>query len=75
MRLFEYTEKVITELESFDYPAMVHTFDHEQVAQVVAISISTFYLYGLSHRLCALSIYGLTLHYQIAPSVRNAIKH
>jgi hypothetical protein len=71
----QYTEEVIEYLEYVGYPDFVTFFEPEDVAVAMNKTIALFYGFNLSPRMCALSIVGLTFHYQIATTVQNQVIH
>ena len=75
MDVLEYTDKVHAELESLHYPEMVQEFSCQDVALSMGLSIISFYALGISYRMCALTIYGLTMEYQIMPQAARMVKH
>ena len=73
--LLEYTDAVHKELESLSYSEMVYDFNPIQVAHSMSGTIFIFYKANLSHRLCALTIWGATMTYQVIPSAKEQVKH
>lgn len=70
-----YQMKVMDELESFDYPSMVVEFYPEDVARSICKTVDIFFRGGESFRICAITIWSLTLNYQIIPLVNSGTKH
>ena len=73
--LLEYIDEVHKELESLSYPEMILDFRPEDVARPMTGTILIFYGARLSHRICALTIWGMTMHYQVMPSIKEQVKH
>lgn len=63
----EYLQKVFRYLEYLEYPELVQEFDTREVARALYQSIVLAHYSGISHRTCALGIYGATWTYQIVP--------
>jgi len=54
----EYINGVFRELESFDFPNMVmDVADIEGMSRILGFAIVCSYQSGMSHRMCALTIY------------------
>lgn len=70
-----YMEQVFLYLEELEYPALISGFEPEDVAHSTARTIQIMYNLGISVRMCALSIYGLTWELQILPLYSNSVKH
>ena len=71
----EYNEKVLDYLEYLEFDEMILEFEPADVARSIFSAASIFYMMGLSFRKCALSIYGLTMTYQIMPSIKGQKVH
>ncbi len=61
----EYNERVLRYLEYLEYPDLVLDFDPDDVGRAIGRTVRTFYEMGISFRMCALTIYGLTWAQQI----------
>jgi len=55
-----YSDEVFDYLEYIGYPDYVVDFEPEGVAQSLHGSITSFYLLGVSHRMAACAIFGIT---------------
>lgn len=75
VELNKYADQVENYLEYLGYPELVMEFEPESVARSMANAEITFWSFGLSFRICALTIFGLTMEYQILPLTRNAMRH
>ena len=65
MRLVEYNDIVLDYLEYLEYQHYVQWFDPATIAEAIAKTAVIFMKDGISPRMCALSIFGLTWEYQL----------
>ena len=61
----DYTDSVLRYLEYLGYPEYVVFFDERYVAAAIHGTVAEFYHNKMSFRLCALTIFSLTLNYQV----------
>jgi hypothetical protein len=59
--LLEYDEEVLAYLEYLGFPEYVQCFESNMVAESITTTIIIFWGLSQSYRMCALSIFGLTL--------------
>jgi len=75
MNIQEYAENVENYLEYLGYPELVMAFNAADVARSMAAAEITFYLHGLSYRMCAITILACTMRYQIIPAAKRSVIH
>lgn len=70
-----YHDEVFAYLEYIGYPDYVLQYDPESIAKSVSASIHNFWSYGVSPRMAAISIFGLTMEFQVMCGVKDSTKH
>jgi hypothetical protein len=75
MNVIDYTEHVMEILETFDYPAMVVSYQEEGVARTMSETIAQCYEHELSPMMCAIIIWSLTMTMKIIPEAKASTKH
>ena len=70
-----YFNNVMSYCEELDYPSLVLMFEPEDVAKSMSRTMIICNLAGISVRMCALLIYGLTMTQQIIPYAQEQVKH
>ena len=65
--LNEYHELVFNYLEEIGYPEMILEFNEIEVAKSLAFAICMYHARGISWRMAACSIFGMTWETQIVP--------
>lgn len=73
--LDEYMEAVFIALEHLEYPPMVTEFAAKDVGESLAGGIVSGFKHELSPMMCAITIWSVTMNYQILPYARRSVKH
>lgn len=75
MTFREFANATLDVLESYGYPELILGFNVEDISNSMIGTMEAFYKLNLSPRFCALTIFGMTMHYQVIPAAKNETKH
>lgn len=75
IQFINYQERVFSYLEYIGYPDLVIEFEPRDVARSISNAVKIFMKSGGSVRMCAITIFSLTMTEQIIPKAKEQVKH
>lgn len=75
LSMADYHDKVEDYLEYLGYHELVEEFEPVCVASTLVKAVYTFWHHGESFRMCAITIWSLTMSMKVMPAAKLATKH